>query len=453
MTCDEIKERLIDFLYGELSPADRAAFEAHLVGCDGCRREVESLGGTLTTARTAVRSTLDDPPPSRVRVAVLEAARAAVGPAMLAAARTPVKPSEVAPKGSFWDFVRHFLRQRPWVLPGFAVASMAAVFFWVRGVVVPPRTVTEVAAPAVESVKEQPKSEDELDRKIRAVSEGVKVALPLPAEATPPPAANEHMPPRPPAAERDSYAKPPPPRHRAVSVASAPSKGARKPATPAIRAKEIAEDRLSGLLGASGRSSGAGAGPKDNRGQADEPAPKTVSRAEPGYDKRDDVLDQALKKAETRRYAPPPPPMGGVPQAAPQPTALPAPARAPAPKRAAEPVAPAPVVATAAEEAPAQNAYGDAEQKQKTSEKAAKKAKAPSPLEELSQRAERAFAAARWAEAASAYRQLIQLYPDHTLVASWKGRVRACDAQLLAERTAKQRSSPPPASAAPASNQ
>ena len=53
MTCGEIKERLIDFLYRELPAQEHTAFETHVAACDACRREVESLGGTLTTARTA----------------------------------------------------------------------------------------------------------------------------------------------------------------------------------------------------------------------------------------------------------------------------------------------------------------------------------------------------------------------------------------------------------------
>ena len=40
------KEHLVGYLYGELSPAERAAFQAHLGGCAECRGEVEGLGQT-----------------------------------------------------------------------------------------------------------------------------------------------------------------------------------------------------------------------------------------------------------------------------------------------------------------------------------------------------------------------------------------------------------------------
>lgn len=42
--CDE-RERLIEFLYGEAGPADRAEVEAHLGGCHECRAEIAALRG------------------------------------------------------------------------------------------------------------------------------------------------------------------------------------------------------------------------------------------------------------------------------------------------------------------------------------------------------------------------------------------------------------------------
>jgi hypothetical protein len=44
--CD--KELLIDYLYGELATAERAAFDRHLVECHDCRAEVDALRGVRT---------------------------------------------------------------------------------------------------------------------------------------------------------------------------------------------------------------------------------------------------------------------------------------------------------------------------------------------------------------------------------------------------------------------
>ena len=44
--CD--KELLIDYLYGELTPADRESFDRHLSSCAECRDEIAGLRGTRT---------------------------------------------------------------------------------------------------------------------------------------------------------------------------------------------------------------------------------------------------------------------------------------------------------------------------------------------------------------------------------------------------------------------
>src|SRR5580765_2148159 len=44
MMCDQ--ELLVGYLYDEMEPGDRRAFEAHLAACGGCRAEVKALRGT-----------------------------------------------------------------------------------------------------------------------------------------------------------------------------------------------------------------------------------------------------------------------------------------------------------------------------------------------------------------------------------------------------------------------
>jgi anti-sigma factor RsiW len=43
------EDLLIAYLYDDIEPAARAAFEAHLAGCDPCRDELDALGGVRTT--------------------------------------------------------------------------------------------------------------------------------------------------------------------------------------------------------------------------------------------------------------------------------------------------------------------------------------------------------------------------------------------------------------------
>ena len=38
MTCRQVVELMTDYLDGALSAADRARFEEHIAGCDGCMR-------------------------------------------------------------------------------------------------------------------------------------------------------------------------------------------------------------------------------------------------------------------------------------------------------------------------------------------------------------------------------------------------------------------------------
>ena len=54
LSCQEMVELVTDYLEGALSPADRARFDAHISGCEGCTmylrqmREMLELLGELT---------------------------------------------------------------------------------------------------------------------------------------------------------------------------------------------------------------------------------------------------------------------------------------------------------------------------------------------------------------------------------------------------------------------
>lgn len=47
LTCKEVVEIVTDYLEGALSPEDRARFDQHLAGCDGCTSYVEQMRETI----------------------------------------------------------------------------------------------------------------------------------------------------------------------------------------------------------------------------------------------------------------------------------------------------------------------------------------------------------------------------------------------------------------------
>jgi len=51
MSCDEVLDRMDDFVDGTLAPADAAAVAQHLDGCAGCRAEERALRRLQTAAR------------------------------------------------------------------------------------------------------------------------------------------------------------------------------------------------------------------------------------------------------------------------------------------------------------------------------------------------------------------------------------------------------------------
>ena len=60
MTTDSFTDRLSEYLDGELSVPERAALDAHLAQCAGCRLTLEELRGVVLDA-----TSLHDAPPSR----------------------------------------------------------------------------------------------------------------------------------------------------------------------------------------------------------------------------------------------------------------------------------------------------------------------------------------------------------------------------------------------------
>ena len=71
MTCREVVELMTDYLDGFLSATDRARFEDHMHGCDGCRAYLAQL----RTARSIMGRLADEPVPAAVERELLEVFR------------------------------------------------------------------------------------------------------------------------------------------------------------------------------------------------------------------------------------------------------------------------------------------------------------------------------------------------------------------------------------------
>ena len=136
MNCAQVKETLIDFLYGELSAEMRSAFVEHLDTCPSCKTEVAGYERTLDSTRAALGGPLLAEAPARVHLAVLEAAKSAAkqsGAGKQSAAAKPntaTRTRRTAPSDDLGFFAR--LWRTPWFLPAFGAASIATAVFLVR---------------------------------------------------------------------------------------------------------------------------------------------------------------------------------------------------------------------------------------------------------------------------------------------------------------------------------
>jgi anti-sigma factor RsiW len=71
MKCRDVVELMTDYLEGALSAADRARFEEHIAGCDGCRAYLEQLRET----RTVAGKLASEPVPDSLQAELLNAFR------------------------------------------------------------------------------------------------------------------------------------------------------------------------------------------------------------------------------------------------------------------------------------------------------------------------------------------------------------------------------------------
>ena len=71
MTCREVVELMTDYLEDALSRADRARFEEHIAGCDGCRGYLAEL----RTTRRVLGKLADEPIPEHLEAELMKAFR------------------------------------------------------------------------------------------------------------------------------------------------------------------------------------------------------------------------------------------------------------------------------------------------------------------------------------------------------------------------------------------
>lgn len=71
MNCRQVVELMTDYLEGTLSAADRARFEEHIAGCDGCRAYLAQMRAT----RRIIGRLAEEPIPEPVERELLEAFR------------------------------------------------------------------------------------------------------------------------------------------------------------------------------------------------------------------------------------------------------------------------------------------------------------------------------------------------------------------------------------------
>ena len=72
MKSREMVELMTDYLEGALSARDRARFEDHIAGCDGCRSYLEQMRSTMRL----VGRIPNEPIPERLQEELMQAFRA-----------------------------------------------------------------------------------------------------------------------------------------------------------------------------------------------------------------------------------------------------------------------------------------------------------------------------------------------------------------------------------------
>ena len=444
MTCAELKEQTIDFLYGELDQEARRGFDLHLSSCEDCRREVESLGGTLGQARVALAAG-DEPVPASVRTASEKLVQLVVArrgrPFRTLGA--PVIPEDA---GGLWRLLR-----RPWFFPAFAAVSVIGLFFLAQEAIV--RRAMPLAPTAVDENAvvgpTPPAAGAALDKATGAPAGPVIEPIPPRAPAEAPAKSREEAP-----AAVERRAASPEPGSSGLRDDSQPAPSARQYAVPPPQAPSRAPvnpfvsppiDNADGV--GAGRPAAVATPPAPPNEPMDPWRAREVSRPAPGTYRaegasaggtavpRGNFANEVVQPFTTDM------PRKAAAKAAPPATTSLSPGR-PAPRPAAQPAIRRRDLAesdtaeggseSAAAAAPA--AAPPAAVPSATNEGVAKRAAENSEdsLRALTELGDRLVAEKRWSQVVVVYRSLIARYPKHPDLPAWKRRLELAT-QLLAE--------------------
>lgn len=375
MTCDEITEYLVDYLYGELDAGTRAAFDAHAAGCAGCRERIAGLGAARAEARAALRL-LDEDAPAGARARVLEAARQA--------ASAGVSGRGADERGEAGGGLRAWFG-RPWLFPAFGVAAAFALFVFAQRIITNPDRVVPRATVESETISAPAASPSPKDDEREARRDGDEGGRAAPR---------------------------PVPRPRKVSAASEERKA------KAIAPDDVLGQASAGAPEAARAPGGAGLGAVLERGANGK-----------GADLAGGVAEGTISGARERSFAQPPPAVAvpASPPASPR-TADSAvkkesssrPAQPPAAPSRPEPAREAEETAEAGRAAPSEPAKAGAAS-----------LSAPSVTEWL-RRLDRAIAEERLGDAADLLRELLDHFPGHADAPKWRKRLTEIEARLRA---------------------
>jgi anti-sigma factor RsiW len=422
-THEDVNARLLELVYDELPPGERAALQAHVDGCARCQADLAAFA----QVRAVARQVLDEPPPARARAAILQAAaaEAAKGPVTAAvpvplAAAPATKPRVKEAKPSFWDQLR-----ARWALPTLATVGAIAVFLIASRFLLEPN---------------------------RAYERGKTAVAPVPTAETLDPLA--------PSSSSDGKAPPREEPRADVPQGLQPSVGndavdkdrARRRVQVERAVREGAEAKLAEKAPVSAAKPAAPAAKPHKRDlQFSGDATSGAGKGAAGGAPIEDLLNEAVR-GERRGFAPPPPAreadgvgsVGGAKKKSAadeagddfaRPAPAPAPAAAPRAKREEESLSKeadsAPMAAEAEE---SEGAAQDKSTKTKSRPASAPAPSAgPSPMV---QRADQLFAQGQWSAAALAYRALLSRDPRNADAPRWRQRLQVAEHQVEAAKAA-----------------